>query len=552
MNRVATLLFAMLLGVAGQARVAFAQAPVGDLPAGPPASAAFDPARLAGFDEYVERVRKTFDVPGVAVAIVEDGRVVFERGYGVRSIETDRPVDAHTMFAIASNTKAFTAASLSILADEGKLKLEDRVIDHLPWFRMSDPYVTQEMRIRDLLAHRSGLSLGAGDLLFWPTSTYSTREIVERLRHVPLKGGFRDRYAYDNILYGVAQLVIEEVSGQSYEQFLRQRIFAPLDMDDTRFNADTVRAGDNAATGHAKADFKELRTVPPLTWSNVAGAGGIYSSVHDLSKWMRVQLAGGVISGEGESARRLFSEERQREMWSVVTPIAVRKAAVPELEAAMPNFAGYGEGWSLTDYRGEKLVWHTGGWPGMVSRLTLVPGQGIGIVVLTNQEVGAAFNAVTMRALDIMLGAPQTDWTAAYLKGESKKHGEAEEDWKKHQAARDAESSPSLPLAGYTGTYRDPWYGDVAIRQGAKGLEIRFSKTAQLLGDLEHWQHDTFIVRWRDRALNADAFIVFSLDQDAKVTGATMEAISPLTDFSFDFQDLKLSRVEASPADKAP
>jgi CubicO group peptidase (beta-lactamase class C family) len=519
------------------------QAPAAAQPALAPASPAS--ATLQDFDAYVEGVRKQFDVPGIAVAIVKDGQIVLERGYGVRSIEDDAAVDAHTMFAIASNTKAFTAASLSILADDGKLKLDDRVIDHLPWFQMADPYVTREMRVRDLLVHRSGLSLGAGDLMFWPATTYSTEEIVRRLRHVPLKGGFRAQYAYDNVLYGVAQLVIEQVSGQSFDAFLRSRIFQPLGMDETRFNSDALKPGDNVATGHAKADFKDLRTVPPLTWSNVAAAGGIYSSVHDLTKWMRVQLAGGLIENgaASEDAKRLFTEARQRQMWSVVTPMPIGKPAVPELAPAVPNFLGYGEGWNLSDYRGEKLVWHTGGWPGMVSRLTLVPSKGIGIVVLTNQEVGAAFNAVTLRALDAMLGAPATDWTAAYAKALGTQRDKAAEDWKKHLDARDASSRPSLPLARYAGTYRDPWYGDVLIRQGSRGLEIQFSKTEQLLGDLEHWQHDTFVVRWRDRALNADAFLNFALDADGKITGATMEAISPLTDFSFDFQDLVLKPV---------
>ena len=505
-----------------------------------PATSSQAVATLEDFDAYVEGVRKQFDVPGIAVAIVRDGEVVLERGYGVRSIDGKAPVGAHTMFAIASNTKAFTSASLSILADEGKLGLDDRVIDHLPWFQMSDPYVTREMRIRDLLVHRSGLGLGAGDLLFWPATTYTTEEVAKRLRDVPIKGGFRAQYAYDNILYGVAQLVIEKVSGQSYERFLRSRIFEPLGMDETRFNSDALAPGDNVATGHARADFKDLRTVPAMTWSNVAGAGGIYSSVHDLTKWMRVQLDAGVISGEGDGAKRLFSEQRQRGMWSMVTPMPIGKPAVPELAPAMPNFLGYGEGWNLSDYRGHKLVWHTGGWPGMVSRLTLVPSQKVGIIVLTNQEVGAAFHAVTLRALDAMLGAPATDWTAAYAKAEAKKHGDADADWNKHVAARDVASKPSLPLGKYAGTYRDAWYGDVVVRQGARGPELQFTKTAQLLGDLEHWQHDTFVVRWRDRALNADAFLDFTLDADGKVTGATMEAISPLTDFSFDFHDLRL------------
>ena len=504
-----------------------------------------DAARLARFDAFVASVQKQFEVPGVAVAIVKDGQVVLERGYGVRELGKPATVDAHTMFAIASNTKAFTAAALNMLQDEGKLKTSDRVIDHLPWFRMSDPYVTREMRMRDLLAHRSGLSLGAGDLLYWPTTSYTTREVAERLKDVPLTGGFREQYAYDNILFGVAQLVVEEASGMPYKQFLDRRIFQPLGMAETRYNSDDLKPGDNVATGHAKFDFKDLRPVGVTSWRNVSGAGGIYSSVHDIAKWMNVQLAGGVYAGSGDSAKRLFSEARQREMWTMLTPIPVGKSSIPGLAAMTPNFMGYGQGWNLSDYAGERLVWHTGGWPGQVSRLTLVPGEKIGVIVLTSGEVGQAFHAITYEALDMMLGRSGNDWLQAYAASFAKAQGNADEDWQKHVAARDATSKPSLALAKYAGTYRDPWYGDVLVRQGAKGLELQFSKTAELLGDIEHWQHDTFIVRWRDRALNADAFLSFALTPDGAVREARMEPISPLTDFSFDFQDLRLVPVAA-------
>ena len=502
------------------------------------------PAQLQDFDAYVESVRTQFDVPGIAVAIVKDGEVVLERGYGVREIGRPEKVDAHTLFAIASNTKAFTSAALSILADEGKLALDDRVIDHLPWFRMSDAYVTREMRLRDLLVHRSGLGLGAGDLLFWPATSYSTEDIVRRLRDVPLSGGFRAQYAYDNVLYAVAQLVIEKVSGRTYAEFIEQEIFEPVGMTESRINSDALGGATNVAIGHARFDFKDLRAVPAMSWSNNAAAGGIYSSVHDLGKWMRVQLDGGVLSGEGDNAKRLFSAARQKAMWSVVTPIPIGAPAVPELAPAVPNFLGYGEGWNLSDYRGRKLVWHTGGWPGQVSRLTLVPELELGVIVLTSQEVGAAFNAVTLRALDAYLDAPKTDWVAAYAAAVAKSQDKADDDWAKHVAARAAGSRPSLPLSEYAAQYRDPWYGDVWVERNGAGLQLRFARTAQLLGDLEHWQHDTFIVRWRDRGLNADAFVTFALDHDADVREVRMEPVSPLTDFSFDFQDLRLTPVQ--------
>ncbi|RNF83131.1 serine hydrolase [Montanilutibacter psychrotolerans] len=539
---------ALLLSGALLAPVALAQVAANQAVANQPVAAASEvatadaalPAQLQDIDVHIESVRKRFDVPGIAIAIVKDGRVVLERGYGVRELGKPEAVDAHTLFAIASNTKAFTATGLSMLAEDGKLSLDDRVIDHLPWFQMSDPYVTGEMRLRDLLAHRSGLGLGAGDLLYWPGTTYSNEEVARRLRHVPLTGSFRGQYAYDNILYGVAQLVIEKVSGQSYEAFLRTRIFAPLHMDETRYNADALRAGDNVATGHAKADFTHLQPAPRMTWSNVAGAGGIYSSVHDMGKWMRVQLAGGVYEGQGESARRLFSQKRQQAMWSVITPIPISTPSVPELLPAKPNFLGYGEGWQLSDYRGNKLVWHTGGWPGMVSRLTMVPELGLGVIVLTSAEQGGAFNAITMRVLDAYLGAPRTDWTAAYGAALAKAQEKADDSWRKHLAARDAESTPSLPLTGYAGTYRDPWYGDVAIEPHDGKLRMRFTASPAMVGVLEHWQHDTFIVRWDQRWLNADAFVNFALTADGGIREMRIEAISPRTDFSFDFQDLRL------------
>ncbi|WP_046656825.1 serine hydrolase [Lysobacter capsici] len=528
---------------------AAAQAPATTQAAAAPEQAL--PEQLQDFDAYVDAVRKQFDVPGIAVAIVKDGRIVLERGYGLRELGKPEAVDAHTLFAIASNTKAFTSASLSMLADEGKLSLDDRVIDQLPWFRMSDPYVTREMRVRDLLAHRSGLGLGAGDLLYWPGTDYSNEEVARRLAEVPLSGGFRGQYAYDNILYGVAQLVIEKASGQSYREFLTQRIFKPLGMDETRYNSDALRAGDNVASGHAKADFKDLQAAPRMTWSNVAGAGGLYSSVHDMSKWMRVQLDGGVYAREGDKEQRLFSAKRQKEMWSVVTPMPIAEPAVPELAPVKPNFSGYGEGWQLTDYRGKKLVWHTGGWPGMVSRVTLVPEHKLGVVVLTNAELGGAFQAVTMRALDAYLGAPKTDWNAAYGAALAKSRGKADEDWNQHLKARDATSKPSLPLSGYAGTYRDPWYGDVYVEAAAGGkLRLRFGRTKDLIGELSPWQHDTFVVRWDQRWLNADAFVNFSLTPDGKVREVRMEAISPLTDFSFDFQDLRLTPVAKPEAGK--
>jgi CubicO group peptidase (beta-lactamase class C family) len=505
------------------------------------------PPMLQDFGAYGGDTRKDFNVPGIAVAIVKDGKVVMEQGFGVREVGKSAPVDAHTLFAIASNTKAFTAAALQMLAEQGKVDMDARVIDYLPWFQMSDPYVTREMRVRDLLAHRSGLSLGAGDLLYWPPTSYTTKEVVERLQNVPLTHGFRSHYAYDNILFAVATLIIEKVSGESYGDYVRQHIFQPAGMDESLIDMTHLKPGMDYAMGHALYDFKDIKPVPPMAWLNDPGAGGIYASVHDLAKWMNVQLAGGALPAgvDGKSAR-LFSQDSQNQMWSVLTPIPVSTPPIPELKPLAPNFYGYGEGWFLSDYRGQKLVWHTGGWPGMVSRVTLVPGLKLGVVVLTNQESGAAFNAITYRVLDAYLNPEhKTDWNAVYAEAVKKFDANADDSFSKHQAARAADAKPSLPIAKFAGTYRDPWYGDIVISNEDGKLRLRFSKTKQLIGTMTPWQHDTFVVRWDDRALNADAFATFALDEDGDIREMRMKPISPLTDFSFDFQDLRLVPVKA-------
>lgn len=530
----------LVLATATSAQTVPAVSPV---PATTVAAAAAVPVQLQDFDAYMADTLKTFRVPGIAVAIVKDGKVVLARGYGVRELSKPATVDADTLFAIASNTKAFTAAALQMLADEGKLDMDGRVIDYLPGFRMSDPYVTREMRVRDLLAHRSGLSLGAGDLLYWPPTSYSTADVVKRLAEVPIKHSFRGHYAYDNILFAVATEVIEKVSGQRYADFIRQHLFQPVGMDESLIDMTYLKPGMDVATGHAPYDFKDIKPVPPMAWLNDPGAGGIYASVNDLAKWMNVQLAGGKLP----DGKTLFSAKSHHEMWTMLTPIPVGKPPIPELAPLTPQFYGYGEGWFLSDYRGQKLVWHTGGWPGFVSRLTLVPGTDLGVVVLTNQQSGAAFNAVTYRVLDAYLNAAhKTDWVAVYDKAVKQGEANADTSWAKHEAARDKHSKPSLPLASYADTYRDPWYGDIVVGEEGGKLRLRFSHTKQLVGTLTPWQHDTFIVRWDDRSLDADAFVNFALDDDGHVREMRMQPISPLTDFSFDFQDLRPVPVRAA------
>jgi CubicO group peptidase (beta-lactamase class C family) len=483
-------------------------------------------------ETYAARVLKEFDVPGLAVAIVKDGKVVFAKGYGVRKLGESTPVDENTLFGIASNTKAFTAAALAMLVDEGKLSWDDPVVKHLPSFALYDPYVTREMTIRDLLTHRSGLGLGAGDLLWWPPTDYSRDELVRRLRFVKPATSFRSRYAYDNVLYMVAGQVITAVTGKSWDDFIKERIFAPLGMTTSNTSVTAFTARSNVATPHAKiGDRVQVVAQQPL--DNVAPCGAINSSVAEMARWLIAQLGHGVI-GEGQ---RLFSERQSREMWSAqtITPLG---DPPPHLAGLRSNFSAYGLGWGLNEYRGYKIVSHTGGLLGYVSRVALVPDLKLGLVVLTNQQAGGAFQSLTYHILDHFMNAPATDWVASYKKSEEMGLARAAEIEKQQAATRAADSKPSLPMAKYAGPYTDAWYGDAAIGLENNKLVLRFAHTPSLVADLEHWQYDTFIARWRDRSLEADAFVTFALKPDGGIEQMKMVAISPLTDFSFDFHDL--------------
>lgn len=496
-----------------------------------------NPTVPADLDDYAARVLKEFEVPGLAVAVVKDGKVVMAKGYGVRKLGEATPVDEQTLFGIASNSKAFTSALLAMLVDEGKITWDDPVIKHLPGFQMSDPYVTREMTIRDLLTHRSGMGLGAGDLMWWPTTNFTRTEIVEHIRYLKPATSFRSRYAYDNVLYLVAGEVIRAVTGKTWEENVKERIFVPLGMNTSNISTKAFRPDDNIATPHARADGK-VRAIEYVNIDNVAPAGAINSCVADMAKWLIAQLDGGKYRDAGGNEKRLFSARQNQEMWTAQTITPFNPNPPLQLAALKPNFSAYGLGWGLQDYRGHKIVSHTGGLAGLVSRVALVPDLKLGIVVLTNQEAGGAFQAMTYRLLDNYLGAPSNDWIKAWREIAEMGEKQAALIEKSLSAKRTADSKPSLPLAKYAGTYRDAWYGDVTISEENGKLVLRFNRTALLTGDLEHWQYDTFIARWRDRTLNADAYVTFSLKPDGSIDQMKMVAVSPLTDFSYDFHDL--------------
>jgi len=494
------------------------------------------PQPPSDLDQWVSRTMKTFDVPGLALAVVKDDAVVIAKGYGVRKLGEPTPVDAKTLFGIASNTKVFTATALGLLVEEKKIEWDAPVVRYLPAFALSDPYVTHEITVRDLLVHRSGLGLGAGDLLWWPASTYDRKEIARRLRYIPLSTSFRSAYAYDNVLYLVAGEVIEATSGQSWEDFVSSRILAKVGMTGSNVRHSAAAARGNIAAPHAPIDGV-VKPIAPFDSDNTNPAGGINSSAEDMAKWLRVQLSGGKLA----DGSRLFWAETARQLAAIVTPVPIADPP-PEVAPLAANFRGYALGLDIRDYRGHKLVAHTGGLPGYVSRVAMVPDAQVGVVVLTNQESTFAFESIALRILDHYLAAPAFDWIDGFAKLRARMDAAEKERAARAIAAR-AGDKPSLPLARYAGQYRDGWYGDIAIAEQNGKLTMRFSHTPLLIGDLEPWQHDTFIVRWRDRELRADAFVTFALNPDGTIDQVKMKAVSPETDFSYDFQDLLLKPV---------
>jgi len=488
----------------------------------------------AAIDSIVARALKTFGNQGAAIAVVKDGQVIVARGYGVKKLGAPDPVGPDTRFGIASNTKAFTATALGMLVEEGKLQWDAPVIRYLPEFAMYDPFVTRELTIRDLLVHRSGLGLGAGDLLWWPASTYDRKEIVRRLRFIKPATSFRTAYAYDNVLYLVAGEVIERVSARTWEQFVQERILARVGMTASTVRHSDASGTDDVATTHAEVDGK-MQAIGPMTSDNTNPAGGINAGARDIAKWLLVQLDSGKLA----DGTRLVSARTAREIWTGVTPMATGPAA-PEIAPLGKQFNLYALGFQTNDFRGRKLMWHTGGLPGYLSFLAFIPEARVGVAVLTNTET-PMFSALGWSLLDYALGTrPPWDFVGGYAAVAQRQKAAMATARTVTGAARAAISRPSLALERYAGTYEDAWYGDVRITHVNGALRIAMGHTPQLQGEMVHWQHDTFLARWDDREMRADAFVTFQLNPDGSIDQVKLAAADPETDFSFDFQDLLL------------
>jgi CubicO group peptidase (beta-lactamase class C family) len=485
-------------------------------------------------DSVVEKTLTTFDVPGIAVAVVKDGKVIHSKGYGVRSLNTKEKVDENTLFGIASNSKAFTAAALGMLQDEGKLKYDDKVRDYIPEFKMYNPYVTEEFTIRDMLTHRSGLGLGAGDLMFWPDSNnFSKKDIIYNLRYLKPVSSFRSKYDYDNLMYILAGEIIQRVSGMTWEEFIDKRILKPLQMMRTAPSFSRLKDKSNVIDPHAPVDGKVK--VIRRDWNETANsAGGIYSSVVDMSKWIIMQMDNGKY-GEGLK-QQLFSEAVHGDMWTPQTILPVRGKS-----AYNTHFSSYGLGWGLSDVKGYKQATHTGGLAGIVTQVTIIPDIKLGIIVFTNQQSGAAFNSITATIKDSYLDVKGLDRIKEnhdrVVKGEAEAEKITTEIWKKI-ADEQKNATSKMNSSTILGTYTDKWFGDVTVSEKNGKLWFESKRSFLLSGEMFPYKGNTYVIKWTERSMDADAFAIFTLDSEGKANGLKMEAISPLTDFSFDFQDL--------------
>jgi len=502
------------------------------------------------------------DQPALGVAIVRDGRDVLVRGYGVKargivSGADAGPADENTLFAIASNTKNVTAAALAILVDEGKVAWDEPVRTYIPGFTLSDPVIGERITVRDTLSHRAGFGLGAGDLLFWPNSDRTREEIMASVPQVPIDNGFRAGYHYCNLMYVVAGEVIAHVSGMPWEVFIQTRILDRVGMGMT--------VPFTTMADPAKSALPHGRIGPPLryqgamtrlsdtisgiwNWDAAGAAGGFCSTPLDWAKWMKLRLAMGLLP----DGTRLFSEATAREMWR--PNVIVSSSEGPT--ASLPGRAiasTYAMGWQVQDYRGERLISHGGGSPGGISATLLIPGRKAGIAIFSNAEESYLLRALRSGIADLVMRqgqpGPEFDWIADSKRLETAGIERSMAAAVEIDAKQAAGAPPAHPLEAYAGTWKDPWYGDITIETRTTGrgrsrktvLWLAFSRTPALQGPLEPYDGETLRTRFPDKR-EEDLFMTFDLMSDGRAS-ATMKGVSPDIDFSYDYQNLRLTRV---------
>lgn len=499
--------------------------------AGKQAGIGLNTEQIAELDQWIEQTRQQWQVPGLAVAIVWDEQVLLSKGYGVREIGKPETVDEHTLFAIASNSKAFTADALAILVDEGKLRWDDPVQKYLPWFRLNDPLASNDIRIRDLLCHRSGLGTFSGDLLWWGTS-YTPKEILQRSVLLKPESPFRANYGYSNLMFLAAGELIEAVSGVPWGEFIQSRLLHPLEMNSTKWSTKQLKPADNAATPH-KTYLDRSDPVAWMNWDSMAAAGGIIANAADMARWMQFQMR----EGQDATGKEILSKTRIYETMQPHSIIPVSKNRSQRIPAT--NFRAYGLGWSLADYYGVKLVGHGGGYDGMYSEQLMIPGHRFGVIVLTNSMTPIG-NAIVYQVIDRFLGAPPRDWSAENLAQFLKSRQEFDSRIAQATKSLAQMDKPSHPLDSYVGKYRCSMYGDAEIRLEDGKLQLQLMPYPELKADLELMHYDTFAIRWHKTFAwfgSGNAHFVF----DAKGKSESIRLDVPNDDLWF--YELNLKRI---------
>lgn len=464
---------------------------------------------IKALDKYCEKALQDWQVAGMSIGIIKDGHVDLLKGYGVLEAGKPAKADDQTLYAIASNTKAFIATSLAMLVDEGKLSWDDPVQKYLPYFKLYDPYVSAHATIRDLLSHRIGLGTFSGDVI-WYKSDYTAEEVVKRAAELPQAFEFRAGYGYSNIMFLAAGEVIKVVSGKPWDIFVKERILNPLGMAHTITSVEKLEGLPDVATPH-KAIGDKNEPIPWVNWDNMGAAGGIISNASDMLKWLQFQANQGKVGNE-----QLVTSKTMWDMWQPNSILRISENSKKLLPTR--HFSTYSMGWGLIDYNGYMVVSHSGGYDGMYSRTFFVPELKLGCVILTNSMRGIA-SPLMYRILDAYTTGIQKDWSKDLLDAQKENGDFHAQEVENRKKARVMGTHPSLDLEKYAGLYRSKLYGDIRIsRDGADGLKIDFVPAPGLSATLTHWHFDTFEINWKEPQAWFDfGTVQFILDNSANV-----------------------------------
>ena len=484
---------------------------------------------LKKLDKYYEQVVKEWGIPGMTVGIVKDGELIFSKGYGVKEEGKNDKPDGNTLYAIASNSKAFTSAIMAQLVQEGKLKWDDKVRDHLPYFALYDDYAAENATIRDILSHRIGLGTFSGDAI-WYQSDLTSEEIIKRIKFIEPAYEFRAGYGYSNLMYITAGEIIKTITGKSWSQNVKERFLDPLGMSRTITQLAKLDEVGNYATPHRLEEGKNI-PIGWVNWEEIAATGGLISSVEDMAKWMIFNLNNGIHHGD-----TLLTPASRNMVWMPHNNFYMNHTKPNDTET---HFRSYGLGWSLSDYRGRMLVAHTGGYDGFITAVNLMPDEKLGVVVLTN-GTKSPIGAVSRYTLDAFTGGNKKDWSADYLKRvEANKARDTRIADRK--AARVTGTEPFLPLEAYTGTYYTDTYGNITVAREGDKLTLNFEHSPALNAKLAHWHYNIWEIKWNEpSAWFSFGTIQFTLDNNLNVTGIEFDV--PNDDFWF--EELNAKRVK--------